>query len=268
MNTNVAETVKDKVQEAIAEETALQVVPTVVEASEVVVREEIQASHMKNMGMMAIENELDSDRAEYDSQLDEIRRLVDKTNTSLKKAEEESEREISRFKECLIRTELRKHAAARIKEANRIKDREYDYSLEIENDKSFTVICYEEGSEEAKTAIERVPHVTWRYSLCGKNKSGNTGPSIPICGTRKLSKKCLDALKEVSSLQADLVALGKANQEVRISIQKLEQERRTLQRKLRQNILQNSAVGAEISARLKANRKKVKALPVPAKFRK
>lgn len=264
-------TVQEKLNEEVAKVTALAVAPEVAKVSQDVMKEEIGATHLTNMGMMAIDNAIDEDKAEYELQLDEIRAAMDKATVTLTGVTKERERTIDGFKEQLIRTELRKKFAASLRALSTLPGLSGEFESPKDPDKCISVE-YNEADSEAKKQLARDGYFHWKYdvtqSYSSSSYGGKSTADVHFAGDRTLSKKCTAAIKTVESAQADVDGLARLNRDVRINIQGLEKEKRKLQRDLRQEVISNSVVGAQFAASLKRGRKKIKMLPLPAKFRK
>ena len=264
-------TVHEKVEDEVAKVTALAVAPEVAKVSQDVMKEEIGATHLTNMGMMAIDNAIDEDKADYEEQLDEIRGAMEKATTTLTGVTKDRERVIDNFKEQLIRTELRKKFAASLRALTQLPGLGGEFESPKDPDKCISVE-YNEADPEAKKQLAKDGYFHWSYDVTQTYKSSSYGGSstaaIQFAGDRTLSKKCTGAIKTVESAQADVDGLARLNRDVRITMQGLEKEKRKLQRDLRQRVISNSAVGAAFAETLKRGRKKIKALPLPAKFRK
>ena len=253
---------KDQVAEAINAEvvgsTALSIRSDVSQVSQDVMKDEIHSTHLNTMGMMAIENAIDEDKESYDAQLDEIRAAMDVATKELKQAETQRDKTITAYQKRLVNTELKRKYAAAVKVLSKLADLSSPIDVKTEDDID---TCYIEAEHGVAA------HIKWDFGL-GQKGSSSYRNTLEFKGTRALSKKCLDTLKAVKTAETGIQELQNINKEVRIQIQNLEKERRTLKRKLRQQIVGGSVVGAEVEKMLKGSRKKIKALPLPAKFRK
>ena len=96
--------VQEKIESEVVEATAMVVSPEVAKISQTVMQEEIEAGHLKSMGMMAIENAIDEDKSVYETQLDEVRVAVEKKQQALIVANRARDSIIKGFKDQLIRT--------------------------------------------------------------------------------------------------------------------------------------------------------------------
>ena len=258
--------VQENIEKQVVEATAMVVAPRVAEASQLVMREEIEASHLKNMGMMAIENAIDEDKAIYEAQLDEIRLAIDKANGTVNENNKVLDRAVNTFKSQLIRTELRKRQATSLKILNSLAGLDAPFRISTKSDEGIGV-GYHAPNAEADKPEEVKGFFSWQYTVYQGTRE-YSAPHVCFSGRRNLDKKCVVAISNLDDAKKDVVSLTKLNRDIRMKIQGLERERRELQRKLRHEIVSNSKVGAQFEETLRQSRKKVKALPLPAKFRK
>lgn len=255
--------VQGEVERQVVEATAMQISPKVAEAHQERINDEMQAAHLQNIGMMAIQNAIDGDKTEYENQLDEIRGAMEKAQKELSDAGKRRDKTIEQFKARLVRTELRKKAAASLRTLNKLPHLKAEFQDVSDDDIDAT---FNAPDPDGDSPQDRAGHISWQFSV--KQKGDYRRDGVSFAGTRNLSKKCTDALKKVAEAEADVQQLSDLNREVRLQIQRLERERRDLERKLRKEIVSKSMVGQQVEDMLKNSRKKVKSLPMPAKFRK
>lgn len=267
MSGETKDKVADAVEAEVVEGTALAIREDVAKVSQDVMKDEIEASHLQNIGMMAIENAIDEDKAEYEAQLEQIRAAVEVAQEDLKKAQQARDKEIKRFQSQLIRTELRKKRSNALKVLAKLTDLSVPFRIPSDEDEKGFGVSYHEPDPNAEKSLERAGFIKWEFQL-KQEKLSSYRDGVMFSGTRGLSRKCTEALKAVKAAEDEVKKLSALNRDVRIQIQNLEKERRELQRKLRQQIVSKSVVGNEIERMLKASRKKVKALPLPAKYQK
>lgn len=257
--------VEEAVQNKLATDTALVLAPGVLKSSQAAMQDDIQASHINNMGMMAIENAIEEDKAQYEQQLDELRKASEATTKRLTAAKAEVEKEVNSFRKHLIHTELRAKYAAAFKLTAKFANLTNKFIDKGLQDATYNV----EGRAPSKDAdvecdAQRVPHFKWSFRISDDHNHND----LHFVGYRKLSSKCLSAKKAVEDVEKDLTELSNANRDIRISIQNLERERRDLQRKLRHEIVSKSSVGAQIEKVIRQGRKPLKQLQLPSRLTK
>ena len=266
---NINGAVKDKVSETIVEATAIQIAPKLVKASETIMAEEIQANHLRQMGILVIDTETDADKDVYSGQLDEVQHAVGIATGLLREAQGKLAATVASFRKKLIHTELRRSAAESLKSANKIKHLSSKYTIDPEDDNVFTV-DFRDGDADSEDTCKRVPHMAWSYELkmSARRYSSSYSQTIPCSGVRALNKECKDSLVEVAQCEKEIVNLMALNKSIRDAIQALEIDRRIKRRSLDEAIIKGSVVGSQLQAQFRSKRKRIKALPLPTKYRK
>lgn len=263
--TNSKAKLADVVESNIVEATAIAIRNDVAGVSQDVMQDEIKASHLQNIGSMAIENAIEEDKAAYELQLDEIQECVDKAKKRLKERQTKFDKAVNRFQTQLVATELRKKRAAVIKTLSSLNDLAKPLNINSE-DGDDDINTFHSQDSDGDTLEARAGVVGWNFEI--KQGTGYSSSGLDFKGERPLSKKLVGLYKDIEDAKEDIDTLMNANKGVRVQIQKLERERRDLQRKLRSQVISKSIVAKEIDQMLKGSRSKVKALALPANLKK
>lgn len=255
--------IRTQVEADAIEATAIAIRHDVSAVSADVMKDEIEAGHLQSIGMMAIENAIDEDKSQYEDQLDEIQTHVNDAQKRLAAKEQEFNKEVERFKKQLKATELRKKLASAHKTLSGLSDTTYPLrGIKEEDGDIETTLKQDDKSEELKG---RAGVIQWSFSVTFSVEGSRygSGESIEFSGTRDLNEKCVKLYIDIEDIKKEISELMECNKSVRIQIQKLERERRDLQRKLRQEVISRSIVAKDINEMLKNTRKAVKQLQLP-----
>lgn len=255
---------KEAVVNNLQQSTALEVSAEVVKLGQDIMQDELQASHLHTIGMMEIDNTIDDDRAVLEERLDELRALNNKHSNKLQELKKALDREIEKAQGRLKRTEVRRNYMAAVKALNRVNHLQEPFEAK-DPDQEIT-IKVSLPKAEAEDEAEREGYFAWSFSVTtpdNTSRYASTGSKVHFCGTRSLSKKVLSAHAAVCAAEDKLAQLQRVNIETRKVLQDLEVERKTLQRKLRKQIVGKSAVGKEFRKLIQSGRGKRKLLPIP-----
>jgi hypothetical protein len=260
MDSTKKQRIMDTVEGDVVEATALAIRSEVSDLSQDVIQDELRLGHLSNMGMMEIQDAVETKRMEYEKQLDEIQEAVNDATTRKTAAHNAFEKEVERFIKRFTNTELRRKIAQAHRRLAALSDLASDFD-KIENqgepnvNRSFDV--------HAESFEERAGHLEWTFEIEQTGSSYSCG-NVKFAGKRALNVKSTRAYKKIEEVQDEIKRLMEINAGVRREVQKLDRERREMEIKLRRDVRGKSVVAQEIHKMLKDTMAPVKKLTLPA----
>jgi predicted nucleic acid-binding Zn-ribbon protein len=159
MDSTKKQRIMDTVEGDVVEATALAIRSEVSDLSQDVIQDELRLGHLSNMGMMEIQDAVETKRMEYEKQLDEIQEAVNDATTRKTAAHNAFEKEVERFIKRFTNTELRRKIAQAHRRLAALSDLASDFdkienqgALNVKSTRAYKKI--EEVQDEIKRLME------------------------------------------------------------------------------------------------------------------